>query len=393
MIRRRLLTIGHSYCVDVNRRLAHELARAGGWDVTVVGPSRLRGDFRVHTLEAASTEPIRLQPMSVYASRKSHTLVYGWSLRALLRQPWDLVHCWEEPYVASAAQVAAWTPARVPLVMATFQNIDKRYPPPFRWFERYVLDRADGLVAFGHTAAEVAAVRGFPTTRTRVIPPGVDTTQFAPNPQARARVRAALGWTTDVPVVGFVGRFVPEKGLPLLMEVLGSLRQPWRALFVGRGPLEPAIRRWARSFGDRVALAPSVGHDGVGDWLNAMDVLCAPSQTTTRWREQFGRMLIEAFAVGVPVVASDGGEIPHVVGEAGVLVAERDLVGWARAIGALLDDPKRRAALGQSGRDLAVTRYDWRVVARQHSAFFHTVIDGSPVRLGRPAQAVRGAGA
>ena len=100
-----------------------------------------------------------------------------------------------------------------------------------------------------------------------------------------------------------------------------------------------------------------------------MDVLCAPSQTTPRWREQFGRMLIEAFAAGVPVVASDGGEIPHVVGEAGVLVAERDQVAWLRAIGSLLDDPKRRDALGRRGRDLAVTRYDWRIVARQHSAF------------------------
>ena len=370
MSRPRLLTIGHSYCVGANRRLAHELTRTSGWNVTVVAPTRFRGDFRVHTTSAEPDEACTLEPVPVHLASRVHTMLYGARLRTLLREPWDVVHCWEEPYVAAAAQVAAWTPAHVPLVFATFQNIDKQYPAPFRWFEQYSMDRADGLVAFGRTVLDVARARGFPRVRARVIPPGVDTRRFAPNADARARVREALGWQDDAPVVGFVGRFVKEKGVLLLTDVLGRIPTPWRALFVGAGPLERELRCWAGPFGDRVAVATTVAHEEVPDWLNAMDVLCAPSQTTPRWREQFGRMLIEAFATGVPVVAAASGEIPHVVADAGVLVAENDLAAWERTLGAILADPERRRTLAERGRAHAVSHYDWSVVARQHAAFF-----------------------
>ena len=86
----------------------------------------------------------------------------------------------------------------------------------------------------------------------------------------------------------------------------------------------------------RVRVLTDVGHDDVPEHLNAMDLMCAPSQTTRRWREQFGRMLIEAMACGVPVVASRSGEIPHVVGDAGLLVDEADVALWTAAIDRLL---------------------------------------------------------
>lgn len=375
--RRRLLTIGHSYCVGMNRRLAHEIARTGEWDVTVAGPARFRGDFAVHAMTREADEPCALVPLPTYAARTVHTMLYGLPLRTLLQQPWDLVHCWEEPYVAAAAQVAAWTPVKVPLVFATFQNIDKRYPPPFSWCERYVIGRSDGLVAFGHTMLDVARTHGFVPRRTRVIPIGVDTIRFAPNAAARAGIRASRGWDDGTPVIGFVGRFVPEKGLELLTSVLAGLREPWRALFVGNGPLESLLRRWAAPFGDRVAIVTDAGHDAVPAWLNAMDILCAPSQSTKSWREQFGRMLIEAFAIGLPVVASDSGEIPYVVGDAGLILPERDAEAWTKTLDALLRDPDRRSALGRYARARAVSTFDWRIVGRQHSRFFEQVIDGS----------------
>lgn len=390
--RRRLLTIGHSYCVAANRRLAHELALTGDWDVTVVGPARFRGDFRLHQTVRDPRERCSVEPVPVYFGGRVHTMVYGWRLRELLRQYWDLVHCWEEPYVASAAQVAAWTPARVPLVFATFQNIDKRYPPPFSWFEQYSRARADGLVAFGQTVFEVAAARGYSMTRARIVPPGVDTVRFAPNAEARHRVRASLGWTDDTPVVGFLGRFVPEKGLRLLTDVLDRLRTPWRALFIGNGPLEADLRKWAHRHGDRVALVTTVDHDGVPDWLTAMDVLCAPSQTTPRWREQFGRMLIEAFAAGVPVVASDSGEIPYVVADSGIIVAEQDAEAWERTLSALLPDVERRKALAEFGRERAVREYDWTVVARRQSQYFRHIVEGTLARTPQALPAMDGVG-
>lgn len=382
--RRRLLTIGHSYCVAANRRLAHEIAKTGEWEVTVAGPRRFRGDFADHTMAAEAGEAATIVPLPSYCRRPVHTLVYGTALRSLLQQPWDLVHCWAEPYVASAAQVAAWTPVRVPLVFATFQNIDKRYPPPLSWFERYVMHRADGIIAFGHTVRDTTLRRGFAARRTRIIPAGVDTARFARDAGARARVRATLGWDDGTPVVGFVGRLVPEKGLELLTTVLDDLRGPWRALFVGNGPLEAPLRRWASRYGDRVSIASEVAHAEVPAYLNAMDLLCAPSLTTAHWREQFGRMLVEAFAAGVPVIASDSGEIPYVVGEAGLVVAENDRPAWRTAVSGLLADPGRRERMAAAGQARALTLFDWRVIARQHTRFFEQVMDGTVVTATPP---------
>jgi glycosyltransferase involved in cell wall biosynthesis len=114
----------------------------------------------------------------------------------------------------------------------------------------------------------------------------------------------------------------------------------------------------------------------VPQWLNAMDMLCAPSLTSGRWREQFGRMLIEAFACGVPVVASSSGEIPFVVGDAGLVVPEGDALRWREAIGSLLVDESARRRLAERGRRRAVAEYDWTSVADRHAAFFDELLSG-----------------
>jgi len=163
----------------------------------------------------------------------------------------------------------------------------------------------------------------------------------------------------------------------LLADILDRVTTPWRALFVGSGPLESELRAWAGRHGDHAAIETTVAHEDVPRWLNAMDVLCAPSLTTPRWREQFGRMLIEAFACGVPVIASDSGEIPYVVADAGLIVAERDAAAWARALERLFADASLRDDLSTRGRRRAVSLYDWSVVARQHSAFFLELIVGA----------------
>jgi glycosyltransferase involved in cell wall biosynthesis len=369
-----LLTIGHSYAVAVNRRLPHALGIRGDWDVTVAAPGRFRGDFRDHELQAEPGESFRLEAVPAHVTRPVHVMFYGRRLRDLLQEPWDVVHCWEEPYVAAAGQVAGWTPADVPLVFATFQNISKRYPPPFNWIERRALGRADGVIAFGETSRAVLAMRRPRPARVRMIPPGVDTNRFAPDQAERTRIRQSLGWSAGPPVVGFLGRFVAEKGVAWLTGVLDAVPQPWRALFVGSGPLEPELRAWAARRPDQVVLATDVTHDDVPAWLNAMDVLCAPSMTSARWREQFGRMLIEAFACGVPVIASSSGEIPHVVGDAGLVVPEGDARGWRDALSRLLDDEATRRSLGERGRRRALATYDWTAVADQHAAFFDELL-------------------
>jgi glycosyltransferase involved in cell wall biosynthesis len=379
---RRLITIAHSYVIALNRRLAHELAKTGGgaWEVTAVAPRFFHGDLRPVALEPypGGPEPCRLEPVPVRFSKRVHVMLYGRRLRALLRgERWDIVHGWEEPYVLSGGQIARWAPRSSAYVFYTFQNVPKRYPPPFSAVERYCLDRCAGWLAAGESVASAQLTRGYGRKPHAVIPLGVALDAFAPDPAAKAETRRRLGWDpSGPPVVGFLGRFVPEKGLGLLTRALDRLSPtPWRALFVGGGAMERDLRDWAAKHGDAVRVATDVTHDRVPAYLNAMDVLAAPSQTAPHWREQLGRMLIEAFACGVPVVASDSGEIPHVVAGAGRVVGESDEPGWASALGELLESPARRDELARRGLDRARTAYAWPVIARRHLDFFEERLD------------------
>ena len=385
----KLLTVGHSYIVGANRRLAQEIARLGAdkWEVVTAAPKFFQGtrDLRSVKLQLADQEPYRIEAINAYFTRQVHCFWYGSQLRHLLAQPWDVVHSWEEPFIVAGGQIARWTHSSTRLVFSTFQNWSKHYPPPFNWIERFSMRRASGWIPFGQTIVNALSGRaGYVNRPFQMIPPGVDTVQFQNDPSSGRNIRESLGWeASGPPIVGFLGRFTVEKGLSLLTAALDRQTGPWRALFVGAGPMEGTLRDWSKRYGDRVRFCTQVHHAEVPHYLNAMDLLCTPSQTTPHWREQFGRMLIEAFACGVPVIGSDSGEIPYVLREDGIVLPEANEQAWTEAIGNLLENPQRRRELSARGRDRAVTEFDWSVVARQHLDFFSRLLDQSTALMGK----------
>jgi len=375
----RLLTFGHSYCVGVNRALAHAMTAIGGrhWHVEAAAPRYFanRGDLRPSILQVDPTEPTPVTALTAYNTGRVHLFLYGKMLKTLLAQDWDLVHCWEEPYVFAGAEAARWTPKTTAFVFRTAQSLDKRYPPPFNFLERSVLRRSNGWICSGETVeANLMNRAGYGRIPHRRIPLGVDTRRFKPNAEARKQVRLSLGWSmVGPPVVGYSGRFVEAKGLQRLMDGLDGTKTPWRALFIGAGPMEQRLRTWAERHGDSVRIRTDVKHDQVADYLNAMDVMACPSVTTTSWREQFGRMMIEAFAVGLPVLGSDSGEIPYVLDQTGIVVPEQG-GDWSEALGSLLESPGQRKRLGDEGRRRALSEFDWSIVGRSHLDFFAEVL-------------------
>ena len=373
---RALLTIGHSYVVSENRRLAHEMAvqGRGRWRVTAIAPERYRGDMGPIHARPEPWEASDLHTVPVRFDRFPHFMRYA-GLAGEMEGQWDLVHAWEEPYVAAGAQIASAVPAGSRFVVSTFQNLDKQYPWPLAAFERSTMERADGWIAFGHLVKSALEHRPVYAARpSRIIPPGVDLNAFKPDAAAGAATRGSLDWPDSVPVVGFLGRFEPQKGIETLCDALEQVRGSWHALFVGGGSLEPRLRRFERQHAPRVRVVTGVPHEDVPQWLNAMTILCAPSLTTTAWREQFGRRLIEAMACGVPVAGSDSGEIPFVIGDAGTIVAEGNVAKWTAAIEAILGDPAARARSSAAGLDRARMHFGWPSVARAHLAWFEELL-------------------
>lgn len=354
------------------------IAGKNKWQVAVVAPKYFHGGSDLHPVcfEPLHEEPCDLISLDTYGSRFVHCFIYESKLRSILKQNWNLIHCWEEPYVLAGAQVSFFKDTNMPIVYHTAQNIRKTYPPPLCWTEQYTMHRASGWIGCGHSV--IGTLKDSPSYSNkpkRMIPLGVDIETFQTNLSIRKETLRKLEWEdSQIPVIGYTGRFVAEKGVSFLMCVLDKIKSPWRALFVGNGILESQMRAWAKSYGDQVRIVTDARHFDMPAYLNAMDLLCAPSQTTKKWREQFGRMIIEAFACGVPVIGSDSGEIPYVIGDAGIIVSEKDEEEWVRQISQLLENPEKRKSLALAGRERAETKYAWSVIARQYLDFFEEIL-------------------
>jgi glycosyltransferase involved in cell wall biosynthesis len=372
----RILTVGHPYCVAMNRALVREAARDPQLEITVAAPSYFHGDLRPILLEPEPPgSPLRLVPLATRLSRFIHIFRYdGSALKSLIRDGgFDIVHAWEEPYVFAGYQIAKAamkSPAR--FCFRTDQNNVKRYPPPFDHFERTVLRRTQGWIAGASLVYQAMLDKGLPKDTGRILNYSVDLTEFQPlSAGARAAVLEELG--LKPPIIGFMGRLTQAKGLDILMQAMehvGAGARPWSLLLLGSGEYKEKVREWAARNGwsSRVQVK-LVKHSEVPRYLGSMDLLVAPSQTMKNWREQFGRMIIEAFASGVPVIGSDSGEIPFVIGDAGRVVAEADVAGWAQAIEQLLDSAEERDELKRRGLERA-PRYSVATIGQQYADYY-----------------------
>jgi phosphatidyl-myo-inositol dimannoside synthase len=374
----RVLSIGHSYSVALNRAVMARVGRDPSIELTIGAPRYFRGDLRPLQLEESPTESYRLVGLDARLTQYIHVFFYERLQKLIAPGAFDLVHSWEEPFVLAGYQVArAAAAAGSRYFFRTAQSLPKPYPPPFSQFESYCAHHAEGWVAGGNLVQEALRGRKGYSELTDVITLGVDEDEFRPDPEAGAALRRSLG--LDGPVIGFVGRLTAAKGLDVLMAALENVPAPWSLLALGSGPYEARLQRWAEQRGitNRVKVL-LVGHSEVPRYLQAMDLMVAPSQTTPKWKEQFGRMIVEGFATGIPVIGSDSGEIPYVIDDAGLVVGESDVKGWTDAISEALESEARRRELGEAGRERFQSLYTSTRVAERYIDFYRRVMDGAP---------------
>jgi glycosyltransferase involved in cell wall biosynthesis len=293
-------------------------------------------------------------------------------LRAV--QP-DLVHLDEEPYNLATAH-GSWLAGRSGAVSLffTWQNQVRQYPPPFSWFERSVFARSAFAIAGSGEALQVLRTKGY-TGPASVIPQfGVDPTVFTPGPLP----------AEGPPVIGFIARLVEEKGIFVLLDALAGVPQPWRLHVIGRGPLEEKARQRAAALGlgDRIVWEREIPSTLIPARLRSFTMLVQPSLTRRNWKEQFGRAMMEAMACGIPVVGSTSAEIPHVLGDAGLLAPEGDSTALRGAMARLLDDRELRAELGRRGRQRVLDRYTNERIAEQTVAVYRSALGAAPASAG-----------
>lgn len=366
----RVLMISKALVLGAYHKKLEELAKLGT-DLHLVVPTSWGGQ----DLEIKEGDGYKIYPLKAAFNAKHHFHFYKGLFKIMKEVKADIVHIDEEHYslVTFQAMRLAKKLQGKPLFFS-WQNIYKDYPFPFSCIEKYNFREAAVAIAGNEDAMNILKKKGF-NKKIAVIP------QFGADPEIFQRsdaseLKKGLGIQRDCPVIGFMGRLAEEKGILDLIVAVSMLSIDAILLLVGSGQLKSRILNFAKDLGieGKVKLIDNVPSMEVPKYMSCFDVFVLPSLTRPNWKEQFGRVLIEAMACQIPVLGSSSGEIPNVIGDAGIIYGEGDRAELTKQLKGLLGDSKLRRELGEKGRQRVLANFTQRKVAEKTFGLYKEMV-------------------
>lgn len=352
----RVLMVSKACIVGIYQRKLEAIAQQGV-ELCVLVPPSWKDDRGEQKLERVYTDGYQLMAIPIRFNGNFHLHHYptiGQHIRDF--QP-DIVHIDEEPY-----NVATWQAlyhakkVNAKSLFFSWQNIKRDYIPPFNWGEKWVFNTIDYALVGTDDAGDVMRAKGYHGQMATIPQFGTDSDLFKP---------------TESPIerpftFGFIARIVPEKGITILLEAVAQLQGDWRLRLVSGGSAIEEMKSLARSLNiaDKVEFVGQLPSTELPAEYHKIDALVLPSLTRPNWKEQFGRVLIEAMASGVPVIGSDSGAIPTVIGDAGVIVPEGDVTALTQSMQRLMDNATLRTDLIQKGRERFLSHFTHESIAQ-----------------------------
>ena len=377
----KVLLLSKACVVGAYQKKLEEIAQHQDIDLTVVVPPEWRDERGTLSLERAHTSGYTLRVEPIAFNGRFHLHYYP-TLPSVIKevQP-DIVHVEEEPYnLATFLAVRAARRHGASTLVFTWQNLLRRYPIPFSWTEWYTLRNTDMLLVGNSEAFGVWRAKGYGGPMEIIPQFGVDpniyrhierTTRVS-KPSVLLR-RSARRPSRDSLVIGYIGRLVPEKGIDVLLEAVAPLKGPWELRILGSGPDAERLEKMAQWLGilPRVTFDLPVPSTQMPHYYAGLDVLVLPSRTRPNWKEQFGRVLIEAMACNVIVIGARSGAISEVIGDAGLTFAEADPADLRTQLQKILENPDLRKSLAESGRQRVLDQYTQAQVAARTVEVYH----------------------
>lgn len=350
-----------SFVWEVGKRLA-----ARGLDTTILGGAgpirRASEGVRVITFPYTSREALRRIPgmrTQYNATKLMERLSLGARARRFIeREAFDIVHI-QKPY---DLPLAAWVRRRVGSRLVFGCHGTDFFPGDRRFVG--AVDTAVSCSAFN--AAQIREHYGI---LPQVVYNGIDPEMFAPQPADYDLRRALAG---SARVIFYAGRLVRWKGVQFLIEAVSRLapKHDVSLLIAGQGEYRPALERRVEELGigARIVFLGYIAPEELARYYALSDVVALASYAN----ETFSIMSLEAMACARPVVGTRFGGIPEVIaeGETGLLAEPENSEDLAQKIAELLDDPERRARMGEVGRTRALEYFTWdRVTERVLQAY------------------------
>lgn len=380
----RVVMVSKALVVGEYQRKLEELAKLPGIELAAIVPLGWRGRYDSAPLERVHTKGYEMVVAPTILNGQHHLHFYP-TIGSLLHQmrP-DILHMDEEPYnLATWHALRAGEAVGARCLFFSWQNLPRRYPWPFRHFERANYSRAAHAIAGNTAAAAVLRSKGYTGPLTVIPQFGIDPDAFCPSQdQRRANIGTEPAQASekghDV-VIGYAGRLVPEKGVDVLLRACARLPfRGWSVRIMGDGP----ERSHLTALADKLKIAEQISFLGrlpsvqAPPFYRGLDLLVLPSVSRSNWVEQFGRVLVEAMACEIPVIGSASGEIPAVIGDAGLVFPEGDASALAESITSLAKNPAYRAALAERGRTRALAHFTHEQIAAETVRVYRQMLNG-----------------
>lgn len=297
----------------------------------------------------------------------SHML---WRLEECLRG-FDVVHTADTHYCFTMQCLNAKRKGFVKKVVATiWENIPFNHETIRGRHElkQRAIREVDLFLATSTQAKDALIAEGCKSEKIRIVHPGIDLTRFNPKKNTPKKATRVL----------FVGRLVKEKGIWLVLEAFRQLYQKNQTLTLqicGEGEEKTRISQYiaAHRLSRSVRLRHADYFDMPEIYRNA-DVFLLASRPTKFWQEQFGMVLVEAMASGLPIVVTNCGSISEVVGNAGLLVDVKDPKDFKNAFEKILSDANLREKLRLAGIKRAKHQFDSEYTAQKIAQIYEEVM-------------------
>lgn len=309
-----------------------------------------------------STRGDRNNPMDLRWSRRA--------LRAMVRDAGpQLIHIVADPWTPTAeAGAAAARDLKIPYVLVATSSHGGAKGITATWQGDRIRTDAAALAGSVRPALEHLLEGNATPKPTAVLPPG--------------GVNIPVAWSPrpdPAPVIfAAVGRLVAERGIDSLLDALGATYGEWHLRIVGTGPVHEALEQQAQRLGlsARIEWLGALPREQLQAFWPDVDVVVAPSRSTPEWVEPSGAVVLQAMAHGVAPVVTRCGALPDVVGEAGLIVDEGDLVALTRAIQGFVAEPWRCRSIGTVARQRVLEQYGDAAVAERMVLLWRRVVKG-----------------
>lgn len=384
----KVLFVSHAYLVGVNQGKLNAIDQSGLIKVGLLAPSNWKALEWNRSLPLENPYPnLHLYSSPVAFTGKGGAHLYSpWDLLRVLNdfQP-DILQVEEEVFSLSTFELAIWSRlTKTPMVVFGWENLERKLPMPRQWTCQYVLNTVKAIIPGNKDGANIMRQWGYRGLLEVMPQMGVDPEFFSP-----LKTVDRISETGQPFRIGFLGRLVHSKGIDLIFAALHLLQQKKLRCCVvlcGSGADEQKLRQIADELqiSDQIIWRGSVPHKQAPVELGQFDVLVLPSRTTPGWKEQFGHVLIEAMAMGIPVVGSSSGEIPNVIGRSDLVFPEEDVSGLVRILERMICNPDWRQAMGDYGLDRVNQLYTHKRIAQRLIALWQSILN-EPANIGSDA--------